>query len=172
MKPSEFNRRDFNRLTAAAFGGILTGTTIGCSEAKKGPETKTSGQSTEKSGAAKGDPDKADKKGESVATNDWLSEKHVCRGLNACKNQGASKQNDCAGKGTCATVKAHGCGGENDCKFQGGCGDKPGQNESKEQGSCHVPLMDDAWKKAHASFEAAMKKANKPVGQAPPKKAG
>src|SRR4051794_39578154 len=98
MKPSEFTRRDFNRLTAAAFGGIVVGTTVGCSEANKPVATKA----PEKSAETKTDPDPGSKKVDTVAVNDWLGEKHVCRGLNACKNQGASKQNDCAGQGTCA----------------------------------------------------------------------
>jgi hypothetical protein len=57
----------------------------------------------------------------------------------------------------------------NDCKGQGGCGENPGSNSCKGKGGCHVPLMDEAWTKARAGFEAAMKKQGKTIGEAPAK---
>jgi hypothetical protein len=94
-------------------------------------------------------------------------EKHLCRGLNACKNQGGSGENACAGQGTCATLAHHTCGGDNACKGQGGCGKNPAENECKGKGGCHVPLMDDAWGHVRKIFEAKMKKAGTAIGAAP-----
>ena len=145
----EPSRRDFNRLTLAAVGGLIAG----------------AAQTARTTHAAEGD-----KKGK--------KELHVCRGLNSCKGQGAEVDvdgdgrpdaNGCAGQGACATAKHITCGGENECKNQGGCGATPGENDCKGQGHCHVPLMDSAWKKARTRFEARMKKANKEVGAAPAK---
>ena len=145
----ECNRRDFNRLTIAAVGGLLAGMS----------------QNAQAAPAEAAKP--AAKK-----------ELHVCRGLNGCKGQGAMADLDgdgkpdanvCAGQGACATAKHITCGGENDCKGQGGCGSTPGENDCKGQGHCHVPLMDSAWKKARARFEARMKKDKKEFGEAPAK---
>lgn len=145
MDGSRLTRRDFQRLTAAAFGGLVAG-------AELGPVT-----------AAAQDKDEKKK-------NPLLVEPHTCRGLNTCKGKGAGKQNACAGQGTCATAKAHTCGGENACRGQGGCGAKPGENECKGQGECAVPLGDKTWKKARKRFEELMAKDGKKVGPAPGKK--
>lgn len=150
---SDMNRRDFTKLSAAAFGGILAGT-VGCGKGDK-----------------KGDQAAGDKADESFL----LSEPHVCRGLNACKGKGSCKtganeckgKNACAGQGKCATAEKHECKGMNVCKGQGGCGDKPGENACKTKGACAVPLEEKAWTKARANFESAMKKAGKNVGAAP-----
>ena len=88
---------------------------------------------------------------------------HACCGLNACKGQGKDGKNNCAGQGSCATTDAHSCAGANACKNQGG----QGINDCKGKGSCSVPIKDDAWKKARANYEAAMKKAGKKFGPAP-----
>jgi hypothetical protein len=125
MKRPELNRRDFNKLAAAAFGGVVAGTAIGCG-----------GKSESKSGNA-GD----------------VAEKHICKGLNTCKGKGADGKNDCKGKGTCATVAKHECGTKNECKGQGGCGDNAGKNECKEKGGCAIPLMDEKWKEVKAAFD-------------------
>ncbi len=144
MEKSDLNRRDFQRLTAAAVGGLLVGAGFG--------------------GSALGADEKKKK-------NPLLVEPHVCRGLNACKGKAADKKNACAGQGACATAKAHLCHFKNECRGQGGCGAKPGENECKEKGECGVPLSSGAWKKARKRFEALMKKEGKKVGPAPPKKA-
>ena len=77
-------------------------------------------------------------------------EKHACKSLNSCKNQGGCGtdksscrgDNECAKKGGCATVPAHSCGGKNICKGLGGCktdkNECKGQNDCKEKGGCHV----------------------------------
>ncbi|HTQ39730.1 MAG TPA: twin-arginine translocation signal domain-containing protein [Pirellulales bacterium] len=94
-------------------------------------------------------------------------ELHTCRGLNACKGQGADGKNACAGQGTCAAVH-HGCAQQNDCKHQGGCGETPGMNDCKTKGGCEVPLQSTMWQKARTQFEERMKQAGKEVGAAPP----
>ncbi len=144
MDESKMSRRDFQRLTAAAFGGVVGGSVL------------------LRRGFAADD-----------AAKSLLDEPHVCRGLNTCKGKGgcgATKgKNGCAGQGGCATAMKHTCKGDNACKGQGGCGENPGENSCKSKGSCAVPLSDKAWGKARANFEAAMKKAGKTVGPAPAK---
>ena len=133
MESNGLNRRDFTRLTAAAFGGMLSGTLAGCGSGGKAA----------------------------------AADLHICRGLNACKNLGASKSNACAGQGDCATAKAHSCHGLNECKGQGACGAAPGQNACKGQGGCGVPTKDKMWENARKHFEEVMKKADKKFGDAP-----
>ncbi|HEX3725288.1 MAG TPA: hypothetical protein VHV08_03555 [Pirellulales bacterium] len=146
MKDSRLSRRDFERLTAAAVGGLLAGTTASVSAADTPP-------------------------GKDKNKNPILGEPHICRGINMCKGLGAKKDNACAGQGACATAKAHSCHADNDCRGQGGCGAKPGENSCKAMGECGVPLSTSAWKKARARFEELMKADGKTVGPAPPKKA-
>ena len=143
----QLNRRDFERLSAAALGGLLAG--AGISHAALAADE-----------APKKDPKK----------NPMLGEPHVCRGINMCKGLGATKDNACAGQGACATAKAHLCHYKNECRGQGGCGAKPGENECKGKGECGVPMSSGAWKKARARFEELMEKEGKKVGPAPPKK--
>ncbi len=144
MSTFKMNRREFQRLTAAALGGVVGGSLI------------------LRNAVA------ADDVGKSL-----LEEPHVCRGLNTCKEKGgcgATKgKNACAGQGGCATAEKHDCKGMNACKGQGGCGEHPGENTCKTKGGCAVPLSDKTWAKARANFEAAMKKAGKTVGPAPAK---
>jgi hypothetical protein len=161
MDDQELNRRDFNRLTMAALGGVMAGTVAGC-----GGEDKPAGPPSTKpaTGDAKGKPAESE-----VAA--VSGEPHACRGLNSCKDQGASGKNDCAGQGACATKAwEHSCHGENACKGQGGCGADATQNECKGKGACHIPLMAGAWDTARKHFEDKMKEAGKDVGAAPPAK--
>ena len=141
MQPRDLSRRDFTLLASAALGGLMAGM------GQVGAEEK----------------EKEKKK------NPLLSDKHVCRGLNTCKNKGNGK-NDCAGMGACATAKAHTCKGENECRGQGGCGEKPGENECKTKGGCAVPLSDKAWVKARKRFEELAKAEKIKFGDAPKKK--
>lgn len=92
-KDVDLSRRDFSKLTLAAFGGVLAGSFL----------THGSLLADEAKKAAK--------------------DAHACCGLNACKGQGAGGKNECAGQGSCATTEAHGCHGSNACKGQGGSGD-------------------------------------------------
>lgn len=145
MEPSELSklsRRQFDRLTASAFGGMLLGAGV----------------------ARAAEEDEDDKKSL------LLKEPHVCRGLNTCKGKGVDKKNACAGQGTCASAKKHDCSGQNACKGQGGCGEHVGENSCEGKGGCSVPLMDKAWAKTRKRFEELMKKEGKKVGPAPPKK--
>ena len=157
MDDQELNRRDFNRLTMAAFGGVVAGTVAGCGGEDKpaaSPARDAAANSTGKS------------KGAEVAASS--GEPHACRGLNACKSQGAGGKNECAGQGECATKAwEHSCSGATDCKGQGGCGDNATQNECKGKGHCSVPLMASVWDQARQHFEGKMKEAGKEVGAAP-----
>jgi len=159
---TNLNRRNFHQLAAAAVGGLVTGSLLGCpAESTSIPE----GGSTT-TPPAKTPPAESGAEG-AVSASLLMQEKHVCRGLNMCKNQGKSKENSCAGQGACATFADHACAQQNDCKGQGGCGENPGENSCKGMGSCHVPLMDHAWDTARKNFESAMKAAGKTVGPAP-----
>lgn len=180
MKKSHVTRRDFNKLTMAAFGGLVTGTVAGCGgpaaeqgqQAEQGGAPPAEGQASAESGAGEGSGEHEHQHEDETAMADsnlLLEEPHVCRGLNTCKGKGASGDNECAGQGTCATAEHHGCQGQNACKGQGGCGEAPGQNACKGQGNCAVPLMEDAWTKARAQLEKAMAAQNKQLGPAPPK---
>jgi hypothetical protein len=148
MAREDLNRRDFHRLAAAAFGGLVVGAGMAQAQDKKDEEPK---------------PKSKDK-------NPLLQEPHVCRGLNTCKGKGKGGKNDCAGMSECAIAKAHTCGGDNDCRGLGGCGAMPGENNCKGMGECAVPLSEKAWKTARKRFEDLMAKDGKKVGPAPAKK--
>jgi hypothetical protein len=189
MNPKDLNRRDFTRLTAAAFGGMIAGSTIGCGEAAKNETAKTPGTPAPESGSSapkrsrppgvknpkrNGEDEKASEEiQKKIAAGEgeyvMLSGKNVCRGLNTCKEHKGG-DNACGGRGECAVAKAHSCHKENECKGQGGCGENPGLNACKSKGECAVPLMDDAWTKARATFEQVMASAGRQVGPAPEKK--
>jgi hypothetical protein len=142
------DRRRFQQLVGGAFGGLVLGSTLGCSSDKK--TDSGSGSAV----AAVADKDK-----------------HACRGLNECKGKGADGKNACAGQGTCANVAHHGCGTMNECRNLGGCGKLAGANECKGQGGCAVPLTHaGAWDTARKHFEERMKAAKKTFGEAPPEK--
>jgi hypothetical protein len=145
MKRENVNRRDFNKLTVAAMGGMVAGSFVGCGG---GSKSDKSGEGvSNKTGTSK-DP----------ALAAWTGE-HACRGLNSCKGEGKGRNNECAGRGECATVEPHECAGHNTCKNLGGCGETAGSNECKGQGNCHVPLMDSAWQTAYKKFKEDMTKA-------------
>lgn len=166
MSQDELNRRDFHRLSMAAFGGALAGAMAGCGE-EKPPPAAPGGTGAGATRLQPTGPEKAVDEQQVAST----GQEHGCRGLNACKNQGASGENDCAGQGTCATKSwHHSCGGVNACKGQGGCGSKPLQNDCKQKGSCHIPLMEDAWETARKNFVEKMEQEGKQVGEAPPAK--
>jgi hypothetical protein len=144
--PSPLDRRRFHELSAAALGGLVAGTLAGC-------------------GSNGGNQKPVANKAAAAAD----TEKHLCRGLNECKGQGASGKNDCRGQGDCATIPAHECGGRNDCKGQGGCGPDVALNECKGKGGCHVPLMESAWETVRKRTEAAWTETKQLFGQAPEK---
>lgn len=160
MAHSDLDRRDFHRLTLAAFGGLMSGA-VGCSETRPPSAAAPAAQAP----AAASEEMVLSEEAEALI----LDEPHTCRGLNTCKGLGRSKDNACAGLGTCASVTDHACATQNECKGQGGCGQDPGMNACKGQGSCHIPLMDSAWETARKAFETAMKKQGRTVGAAPAK---
>jgi hypothetical protein len=163
MDQPPLHRRDFHRLTMAAFGGALAGTLAGCSDDKPpAPVNPAPRAGAEVPTKPEGGAEVADNKGDP----------HACSGLNSCKGQGASGTNDCAGQGDCATKSwHHGCSGENACKGQGGCGETATINDCKGKGGCHVPLMAGIWETARKHFEEKMKDAGKEIGPgSPPKK--
>lgn len=155
MRRPRLNRRDFHRLSMAAFGGFVVGNVVGCGGGDKP--------------AAKNTDDKKDAaSGDSVVAS--AGDIHVCHGLNACKGHGVDGKNACAGQGTCATKSTHhSCSEQNACKGQGGCGEDAGNNACKAKGGCHVPLMESAWKGARQRFEEKMKAAGKEFGADPGK---
>jgi len=150
MTERPFDRRDFNKLTAAALGGLATGAVLGCGDK---PAPPAAAPATPGPGTV------------AAAT----SEKHLCRGLNECKGKGKGGQNDCRGQGACATVAESTCAGQNECKGLGGCGETAGANECKTKGGCHIPLMEGAWKKVRGRKEAEWKEKSLPSGAAPAK---
>ncbi len=159
------NRRDFHRLSAAALGGLVTGSMLGCGGGSQPTPSTPETPTTPEAGEGGETPMETDDGGQTVSL--LLQEPHVCRGLNTCKGLGATKDNACAGQGACATAEKHDCAGQNACKGQGGCGAKPGENACKGQGQCAVPLSEEAWKRARENFEKAMQAAGKKFGPAP-----
>ena len=148
--PNRMNRRDFNLLSLAAMGGLAAGSSL--------------------------DPRRLAASDSKTGTTVAKKERHICRGLNSCKGNGADvdlngdgkiDKNACAGQGACATVKHSSCAGQNECKGLGGCGETAGSNACKGMGSCHVPMHAGPWKQARR-FEAKMKKARKKFGNPPP----
>lgn len=163
MSRSRFTRREFDRLTSAALGGLLAAGLPGCSPAPSPPPGGPPPVPGE-TGAAGQDTPATEAPAEGVAL--LLAEPHVCRGLNTCKGKGAGGDNACAGQGACATATHHECAGQNDCKGQGGCGYQQGINACKGMGGCAVPLK-HGWDEVRKKFEEAMKAAGKEVGPAP-----
>src|SRR5689334_21241830 len=98
MNNEEFSRRDFQRLTLAAFSGMVLGAGL-------------------QPAAATAEDEKEEER------KSLLEEPHVCRGLNVCKGKGRGGDNACAGQGKCGNVAAHDCKGMNACKGNGGCGE-------------------------------------------------
>ena len=167
MKRTEMNRRDFTRLTAAAFGGVVAGSMAGCGQSANNTTDSGAGAGGGEAGSVPSDSaggDAAVEETETVSL--MLEEPHVCRGLNTCMNKGASGENACAGQGTCATAAAHDCTGHNECKGLGGCGGEHGTNACKGMGGCGVPL-EHGWEDVRKKFEEAMTAAGKEFGAAP-----
>lgn len=149
----ELNRRDFNRLSMAALGGVVAGATVGC------------GGSEPAAPPAANQPQSGTPPVQTAA-----AEIHACRGMNSCKGLGAGKDNACAGQGTCATTTHHDCATKNDCKGLGGCGGTAGKNDCKMMGGCHVPMHAGAWEDARKVFEEKMTAAGKKFKDAPARK--
>lgn len=147
MQPSDPNRRHFQKLTLAAFGGLLAGS----------------------SSSARAEEKQDGKPQVNVDPALLLQEPNVCRGLNTCEGKGKGNH-DCAGKSACTTLTSHSCMGQNDCKGKGGCGGYPGQNTCEGKGHCAIPLKEATWTTARKQFEHLMKDAGKKVGDPPQKR--
>jgi hypothetical protein len=103
---SPLNRRDFNRLTSAAVGGMLAGTLLGC------------GKGGQPTAAAAADAHLC--RGLNACANLGKSKSNACAGQGDCATVAL---HGCAGQNTCKGLG--GCGGKvgtNECKGQGGCG--------------------------------------------------
>lgn len=102
MKRNDLTRRDFGKLSLAAFGGLLAGSMVEpkllFADDKKMPAEMHAccGLNSCKSEGAGAD-------NQCAGTGKCATvEAHGCSGQNACKNQGGSGDNDCKGHGTCA----------------------------------------------------------------------
>ena len=103
MKKTDLSRRDFNRLTAAAFGGVVAGTFAGC--ANEGTDTAPTSDPAPADGSGTTEPEGSGttstegEGGEPAAGEETASllmgDKNVCRGLNICKGHGAGGENAC-----------------------------------------------------------------------------
>lgn len=149
-----FTRRQLTRLALASLGGLAAG----CSSKPNADRPASTGQAGPS----------VDGKG---SDHPIFAERHICRGINTCKNKGKpGTTNECAGQGHCAVATAHDCNGQNECRGQGGCGEHPGENECKGKGACEVPMTDKTWPKARKKFEELMTAGGKKFGPAPAKK--
>ena len=172
----KLTRRDFNRLTATAFGGVLAGTVIGCGgdDDASSSDTVSDGDVTVATDDATSDAtptsDDSPANGEQTPVGGELPEHNACLGLNQCKEYGKNAgEHDCAGQGSCATMASAGPE-KNQCKFLGACNGEVGANACKGQGGCQVPIEpfgDELWLQARAAFEKRMKTKRTEVGTAP-----
>jgi len=171
------NRREFAKLTAAAFAGLFAGILI-----RRGPDHarnaaipvasdgKAADNNSPPNDAPPGNPPPNNPTSASTDLNLMLAgDLHVCRGLNICRGKDKKHTNACAGQGSCATAESHACDGQNVCKGQGGCDNTAGINLCKGKGACAVPLKDATWKLARARFEQLAKATKLEIGAAPAK---
>jgi len=104
MKRNDLDRRDFNKLTMAAFGGMVAGATVGASRLMAADEEKKETHVCRGLNSCKnqgsGENDCAGTGQCATAT------AHSCAGGNDCKSQGgcgtAPGENSCKGQGKCA----------------------------------------------------------------------
>ncbi len=185
--PPAHGRREFAKLAAAALGGLVAGLVIRRAAAPRGPTDEKSagggsarGEQAEK-GRLSARNESVESKSQSAQGADIAAppttdlnllvagDRHVCRGLNTCKEKGKDHKNSCAGQGACATAESHACQGLNDCKGQGGCDGTAGINLCSNKGACAVPLKEKVWKLARERFEQLAKTKGFSVGPAPAK---
>jgi hypothetical protein len=102
MKISNLSRRDFGKLSLAAFGGLLVGSMakpgrLFAGDMSEGAEKHACCGLNECKGEGAGG------KNDCAGTGTCATTKaHGCSGQNDCKNQGQTGENDCKGKGGCA----------------------------------------------------------------------
>jgi len=102
MKTDDVSRRDFGKLTLAAFGGVLAGSMLGgrllaADEKEAAKEAHACCGLNDCKGHGAGSDNECAGMGKCAT-----AEAHGCAGSNACKNQGGDGVNDCKGKGSCA----------------------------------------------------------------------
>lgn len=96
------SRRDFGKLTLAAFGGVVAGSMLGgkllfAGEAEHKADAHACCGLNACKGQGKGGDNACAGQGGCATT-----EAHSCAGSNACKGQGGTGDNSCKGKGSCA----------------------------------------------------------------------
>ncbi len=102
MKVSNLSRRDFSKLSLAAFSGLLAGTRAGFGKLFA-DEMKESAEKHSCCGLNECKGESADGKNDCAGMGTCATTKaHGCNGKNECKNQGNTAENDCKGKGGCA----------------------------------------------------------------------
>lgn len=104
MNRIDLDRRDFNRLTAAALGGLASGSLLGCGQG---------------GGTAVAKADLHLCRGLNECKGLGKDGKNECRGQGTCAT---AKEHSCGGHNECKGLG--GCGetvGANDCKTKGGC---------------------------------------------------
>jgi hypothetical protein len=102
MKEGNLNRRDFSKLTFAAFGGVLAGSMLGrrpllASDKEAAKDLHACCGLNSCKGEGQGAGNNCAGMGHCATV-----QKHGCAGTNACKGQGAEATNSCKGKGSCA----------------------------------------------------------------------
>jgi hypothetical protein len=102
MKKDDVSRRDFGKLTLAAFSGVLAGSMLGgrllaADEKEAAKEAHACCGLNDCKGHGAGGGNECAGMGKCAT-----AEAHGCSGSNACKNQGGDGVNDCKGKGSCA----------------------------------------------------------------------
>lgn len=186
-EPVNRHRREFAKLTAAAFAGLMAGILVdlardhsnsaGTAASTGGSFPQSPKPNTEivQANTAESNPPKPSSptippppKGTDVNLL-MVGDPHVCRGLNICRGKDKKHNNSCAGRGACATAESHACNGQNVCKGQAGCDSTAGINTCKGKGACAVPLKDATWKIARARFEQLAKAKHLAIGPAPAK---
>lgn len=171
-------RRGFNSWFAMAFSGLVTGV-VGLVQNAPAQDRPPPPPGEGDGGQSQPAQPAGSKKKPVDSTNLFLSEPHVCRGLNTCKGKGADGKNACAGQGICATAPHHLCKGNNECRGLGACEEGtwpqhqpeyPGENTCKGKGGCEVPMYPNRakmWIKARNRFGAIMADMGKRIGYPP-----
>ena len=101
MKKDDLTRRDFHKLSLAAFGGLVAGAALSSRRLFAADEKTKDAHACCGLNSCSGQG--ADGKNQCAGTGNCATAKaHGCSGQNDCKNQGGSGENDCKGKGSCA----------------------------------------------------------------------
>ena len=77
MKRSKLNRRDFNRLTMAAFGGVVAGSMVGCGGKTEKEETSQTSPTPVGDTSQTPEGDNGEKSNLAEVLNTWSDDKHI-----------------------------------------------------------------------------------------------